>query len=344
MDQRVKNTDITNWLKAIAILAVCVNHFIIIYTPRAFGIYANGIISFFFLFSGFGIFHSLNKTSHLPIKEFLLLHFKKRLIRIYPLFWIWCLINGFENGLLGFFALDFINPKSPWFVPAIMQCYIMAPFLFLLVKKTTTTMNFALVTGLTIVLNLFLIGYLNIESMRAVGYREIFLLHIYVFYFGYILAIKQEKFISNKFLLLTFSILACFFIQGTTSQTLIDFPGRSYLFAFSMVFAIFFTSGLMFTSVQRLPFSSCMNFIGEHTYSIYLFHGLGNFLLHKAGIIHHDNTGFLGIIVWSVTLPFFILVYAALETFVNELAIKRRSPAKAINIYYNKLPFRKAII
>lgn len=133
MSKRLKHDShvITSYLKGLTIIIVCLDHYFFLYAKTPIYGYGTAFISIFFILSGYGIYHSLSRYQASQ-KQGLIIHFySKRLLRIYPLFWLWCLLNGFPNGFLGFFALDFIHTKSPWFIPAILQCYMIAPFVFL---------------------------------------------------------------------------------------------------------------------------------------------------------------------------------------------------------------------
>jgi hypothetical protein len=80
-----------------------------------------------------------------------------------------------------------------------------------------------------------------------------------------------------------------------------------------------------------------MNFIGIHTFSIFLFNDYSFKVLSKFGIIHPDNTQLSGVLVWLLTLPLFILVFAALETTVNEFVFGQKSIKNAFNVYVKNL-------
>ena len=52
----------TLYLRGIAIIIVLVNHYVNYYLSDQFGGYAYRLVSFFFVLSGFGIYHSLNNA------------------------------------------------------------------------------------------------------------------------------------------------------------------------------------------------------------------------------------------------------------------------------------------
>lgn len=331
------NIDKTNYLKGLAIIAVCINHFLNGYVDVSLAGYANGFISIFFMLSGYGIYLSLNKEEKLcgtiNTAEF----FKKRVARIFPLFWVWCALAGFSNGWLGFFALDFVNPISPWFVPAILQCYLLAPFLFLLTKKINSSLVFFVVTLSFVVLVNLLTSYADIAPVSSVAYRGVFFLHIFLFMLGYILAeIKFPKHLPALYSTVLF-IAFVFLIQETTPQQFIIFPGKELVFPIILSLLLFCFCICLFNSSIRLPFKKAFNFAGVYSYSIYLFSGKSDGLLNKLGIIDSGSTEMAGIIFWALTLPIFILIFATFETIVNEFVFGNRSIYSAIKTFSKNL-------
>jgi peptidoglycan/LPS O-acetylase OafA/YrhL len=332
----MNSREATNYLKAFAILAVCINHFINGYITSSLKGYANGFISIFFILSGYGIYHSLKKQIDKPLSGFFAFFIKKRLMRIYPLFWIWCFLHGFPDGILGFLGLDFIHPKTLWFIPAIIQCYIFAPFLFILTHRIKLKYSFPAIFGTFAIINilLFMEGF---SPIRAIGFRNLFFLHIFQFYLGYILA-KIEKDIScPKYFVYVSLFLFIFFIQETTSHAFLSFFGKRYLFPLLLSFSAFILCLSLLSSKIHLPFQKVMNFIGIHTLSIFLFHDYSFRVLSKFGIIHPNNTQLSGVLVWLLTLPLFFLIFAAIETTVNEFVFGQKSIKKAFHVYVKKL-------
>lgn len=327
----------TNLLKSFAILAVCGNHFIIEFISREYGGYANGFIAIFFVLSGYGIFLSLEKSKNISFSCLTAIFFQKRMLRIYPLFWFWCILHGFSNGFLGFFALDFIHPKSPWFIPAIVQCYILSIPLYYFSKCLKIATQFVFIIIVLLFTNYFLFneGY---SPIRAIGYRDMFFLHIFQFYLGFILAqIKiRPKIFQQNYSHIFFICIFLFFVHETTSHNFIEFQGRNVffpiLFSISTVLLCFsfFQSNLKFNT-------RIFSFIGTYTYSIYLFHGVSFNILSKLDIIQKHNTELTGILIWILTFPLFILFFAVIETTINEIIFGKCSPRNAVKVYLNSM-------
>ena len=115
-----------------AITGVLINHFVNLFSDDFLG-YANGLISIFIILSGYGIFYSLNKKPVRNWKKF----FIKRLIRIYPLFFIAMIFYTVFVGT-NFTVLQFFFINSPyWFVDAIIYCYLLTPIFFYILEKMT---------------------------------------------------------------------------------------------------------------------------------------------------------------------------------------------------------------
>ena len=333
----MNNKEITNFLKCVAILVVCGNHFVNYAISKNFMGYANGFISIFFVLSGYGIYLSFEKFEKQTFPSLLSNFFKKRVLRIYPLFWLWCIRHGFSNGLLGFFALDFLTPKSPWFIPAILQCYMISIPLYYFGKHVKKEYQFGIVFCTFILGNLFLF-WGDYSPIQTIGYKGVFFLHIFLFYLGFILAIMKPQ--PNTFHHSFFSIISVVFflfcIQETTPQAFFNFHGDGTLFAILLSFS---TLLLCYTFLRtKFSFSfKATNFIGSYTYSIYLFHGISHTVLSKSGIIQANNTGISGAMIWLLTLPLFILLCAAIETAMNEIIFGRRRPRDAINSYLKSM-------
>ncbi len=187
-DLTTRNTrGITEYLKGLAILAVFVNHFMNGFVTDSVVGYANGFIAVFFLLSGYGIYLSLERMSSNKDRNLLVRFATRRLVRIYPLFWVWCILHGFTNGWLGFFALDFYEPRSPWFIPAIVQCYIAAPFVFLVITRIGVVWSSVVFMALFIVLNGVLLP-MGVDPVEAIGFRGLLSLHILLFALGGVIA------------------------------------------------------------------------------------------------------------------------------------------------------------
>jgi len=248
-------------------------------------------------------------------------------------------LHGFPGGIVGFFALDFIHPKQLWFIPAIIECYIVAPFLFLFFNRVQPVYSFIFISLLIFILNIILF-WGDYYPSPAIGYRNIFFLHIFQFFLGFFLS-KIEFIKSKNYHAIIAVIFFLFFVQETTPQSFIVFIGKDFLFPILLSLSTFYLCHAVLSINIDLPFKKTARFIGIHTYSIYLFHTSGFYFLDKIGIICKHNTEFAGIVIWALTLPLFVLVYAALETTVNEFVFGNRRIIGAFDTYLNYLSIKK---
>lgn len=320
--------DVTDSLKAFAILSVCANHFLNGFVTESLNGYANGFIAIFFVLSGYGTCLSLQAKAGAGVGPALWPFFRKRLTRIYPLFWIWCAVNGFANGLLGFFALDFIRPRSPWFVPAIVQCYLAAPLLLLLWRGASRWRALAVALAAFAAINgvLFAAG---VEPIRMIGYRDLFFSHILLFFLGFLLAERRPRPLPSA---APWAGLALFLlaVQETTPRPFLSFPGREVAMPILFVAATTFFCFAALQAPLRLPFPRALRFVGQHTYSIYLFHGFSFSVLERLGVLRPLATPAIGILCWIATFPIFIVLCAALEMTVNEFVFGERRAANVL--------------
>ncbi|MGK7912178.1 MAG: acyltransferase family protein [Synechococcus sp.] len=332
----MNSRDATNYLKGFAILAVVANHFTNSYVTDSMGGYANSLISIFFTLSGYGIYHSLIEQVDRPAREIFVSFMTRRLTRIYPLYWIAYLLKGSPDGILGFWALDFTDPERMWFVPAIVQCYLVAPFLFLLVKRTSYKLNIPIMLGSLLVLNMTLNG-LEVAPVRTLAFQGIFFLHILQFHLGLVVA-KLERYLAlNKYIFGISFLLILGCVHETTPHATLHFLGSDYLFPLLLSIATVAMFASLLRSSVILPLQKTIAFIGIYSYSIYLFHGIQFRILLALGVLHKGGSHWLGILVSLLTLPFFILVYAAFETVVNELIFGNRDFRRAFGVFKQRL-------
>jgi peptidoglycan/LPS O-acetylase OafA/YrhL len=345
MKKFIVDKKITDYLKGFAILVVYINHFINSYISKEFGGYANGFISIFFILSGYGIFISLTRLSKISSSNFIWVFFKRRFVRIYPLFWIWCILHGFSNGLLGFFALDIFHPKSPWFIPAIIQCYFLSPILFIFFRNMSIRKSLFFMTIIFIVLNILMFNLIG-KPFRSIGYCGLFFQHIFLFNLGFILAKFDSIKALPRYILFSFIFLYLIFIQETTPQYFLEFPFKRIIFSFVFPFTAFLFCYSIFSGRIYLPFGRILQSIGKYTYSIYLFHGVGFTMLVKIGLLEKQDASFIGIIIALLLSPVFICIYSILEIIVNEFILGKRDiknvikKTKKLICFFN--PFQKS--
>jgi peptidoglycan/LPS O-acetylase OafA/YrhL len=111
--------------------------------PSAIKLIGYGGVDLFFFLSGFGLVFGWLKQEY-KVSDF----YKKRLLRIVPTYWVALLISLLPSLILikdfksrefmaDILGLGFLTSKSYnfWFVPAIIICYLVFPFLFYFVNR-----------------------------------------------------------------------------------------------------------------------------------------------------------------------------------------------------------------
>ena len=322
--------DITSVLKGFAILAVLINHYVTLYIAPRQTEYANGIIAIFFVLSGYGIFYSLSKyqSFHLgTLKDF----FVKRFIKIYPLYWLSLLIyfnlrpDIFpQHPIRVALALPFFQaPQLYWFITSLMQCYLLAPCLYLVLKKIGLKKYLILLVVL-IFASYFLFPLTTLSlSRKYFVYRYIFLGHIFLFALGLaipsLLKLKQQYTKYSKFLLNNI-ISAIALIAFLTLVYYTRFPATGKILApFFVIFASVFCFILIYNNT-KLPniLNQSLTFLGINSYSLYLFHLIYYKLLERSDLFTHSIPSRVTLTI--IVLPGFLLACILLEKLNNVVA------------------------
>jgi len=236
-------------------------------------------------------------------------------------------------------GLDFIKPESLWFIPGIIQCYIIAPVLFLYFRNINIKKSVVILVISFVLLNFPLFIFVR-ETVRMIGYRCLFFQHVFLFILGFILAkIYSSKAIFKVSKL--FSLLSLFFylfcIHETSALASFAFPGKNLLFSCFFSLSTFFVCYVFLSGKIYLPLKNLLQIIGKYSYSIYLFHGLGFSLLLRIGLftINPEAIFSKAVLINIVTLlvfsPFFLCLYSILEIIVNEFIFGKRK-SKTIKI------------
>ena len=317
----------TDYLRGVAISTVVINHFLNEYVTHSMGGYANGMMSLFFILSGYGIYFSLaREIDNYSLQHVIGAFWKRRVLRIYPLFWIYYILHrGFNIKVMPFLGLDFIRPVIPWFIPAIIQCYLIAPVLFLLLKKGGIRLYTVILVAGFIILNgllRFIIGYPPVPSIAYHGYNGLFFSHVFLFGAGLIiahLASTAPKKLSHVSVFLI-TLLFIFFLHETTPQTTFHFRGS--LLVLEIFFLVFSTLCVyaIVNSDSYLPFSRFFQGLGIYSYSIYLFHRYYFDGLEASGILKRYDVSPMVIVVCILLLPLFLAGITCFEEIINRFA------------------------
>lgn len=276
--------DAVEYIKGVGIFIIAWHHLISNNFPEKFSYFGNQFVVFFFIVSGYGISMSLSKPVEkgcaFDAGEF----YKKRFVRIMPLYWLWLAVAIFFTEYpLAWRDIFFIRMYDPpvWFLNAIAHCYVLSPVIYLVVKKL----------GLWSLLVFCLLLYAVNISFRVMGYpdtliyayRKIYLFHVFLFALGMLL----PRMLSIKMKLkcpcsLVAAFLVAFLISALqTSNGRIEMLDLTYIklpyFHINKYNIIFALSALAITYVMlqarpRLFGSQVFILLGKYSLSIYLFH------------------------------------------------------------------------
>ena len=336
MDSALTDRQKTSLLKGIAILAVLVNHYVNAHLTTMYAGYANGVIALFFVLSGYGLSFSLAGLGELN-SHAVTAFYRKRLLRIYPLYWLALLCAAlfwqktYSLATITAFPLHQASGIY-WFISSLLQCYLIAPFLYKLLRAKGLRGYLGHVLGTAALLQglYFSLG-LPFASDYFV-YRDFFLGHLLLFALGLGLAGFRQDHAGRSDLDYPLLLGACLFFSGGVWATR---PQDTIAIQDALLIAPFFVSAtvLLVYSSLRARFSIPANrfrgliLIGEYSYSLYLFHLLYYSLLEKMGLIVHGSV--ISALLTIALSPLFILFCRLLEErlkrLVNHLQQKWRT-------------------
>ena len=180
----------TNSLKGLAICAVVINHFLNLNIKGNYLGFASIFVCLFFIASGYGIYCSLERSSRegpFQLKNLLWFYFS-RLVRIYPLFILaytaQCLL--FDDPFTSWSVWGIRARGHYWFITAIIQCYLLAPLIFIFIRKRRfLSLNIFLIVFVTanLLLNSGLLPAFFDNTFRLVHlhWRDVYFLYLLLF-------------------------------------------------------------------------------------------------------------------------------------------------------------------
>jgi peptidoglycan/LPS O-acetylase OafA/YrhL len=318
----------TNFLKGLAISTVVLHHYVRRFEPEWFDFLGNHFVSFFFILSGLGIYFSLEKV--VDAKEGLAGFYLKRAVRIYPLYWLSFAVDFVHETpeitgetLLQFLLLDFSDPPRVWFLFALIPCYILAPFLHKLLKKSGAVKYLAIVVTLFALIN-WALPLMGVPDIRVYTYKNIYLSQVLLFALGMLLPDMLQKMRPAGLwtIRLSFGALVAVYLL-TSDYSTITGPALSIL---NVVFllASFGFCAIYLTRQGPPRNASVVVLLGSYSYSIYLFHGMYFTALKMTGAMQIGSIPALAVMI--------ILGLPALAAFIflEELFNRRFDPREAI--------------
>lgn len=225
-------------------------------------------VEIFMLVSGFGLFFSLDKDSHL------LRFYKKRLFRIFPTYYIIGVFSSlivFHDDILTylyrFSTIGFWTggPYCEWYIPSIVMLYLFAP----LVKKITDLRLFyvlALVIAVSIGLSLYFVDKEHLLDRS----HFFFLYRISAFVMGMLCAYCMKHGLSEKYYWAVLVVgLPVFVLLFPRHHAVYNYKYLSLLFLLPV-----FT--LAFTAVSKYVrlLNPVIGAIGKASLEVYLIQGI----------------------------------------------------------------------
>ena len=329
----------TDTLKGIAISAVLINHYLNLNLSGDYSGFAYEWISIFFILSGYGLYHSFERLNfdRLTFRKLRLFYYQ-RFIRIFPLLWIaWFVQFLVTHGDISYWIpLGLHGNGHFWFIPALLQCYLLAPFLFWGIKKNLY-LSLVLLSALLILANIiFMSGLVPHFIVKLAQFTEshwmnAYFLQIVFFTVGLLFPLfipKRDSCTRNSnriFHTAFFWILATFIIGimlylryflSRTSFTMLEFD------VFPLFLMIFLCAHAIFHGIRN----RLLEFLGRISYTIYLFHWSFYLLLRHIAGFRFNSTKEL--ILCLILFPFFLYTSKRLEDFGSFIVSYSRSGAR----------------
>ena len=314
----------TNSLKGIAIIAVLINHYLNLNVQGDSTGFANLWIVVFFILSGYGIQYSLSSRfndERISLKIIFNFYYS-RIIRILPLFWIAYLIEsflfGYDISILTLLGISGVGHY--WFVPAIIQCYLLAPIIYLLARKNRVAVLIVILLAFVflnwmISLNIFPIKLIDVLKKIHLYWRNVFFLYLLVFFFSMLLprATSQWSKITylekNFYFYLIISIVMLLMLS-VKYKAMVPYLHILTTDTIVPVVLIIISSVYLVCNRMVIPYVSK---IGSISYSIYLFHMI--FYLFIKKYLIYDVHFFFEIGVYIMLFPVFLYLCFKLEKF-----------------------------
>jgi peptidoglycan/LPS O-acetylase OafA/YrhL len=348
----------SNTLKGIAISAVLINHYINLNVSGDHWGYANLWVSIFFIISGYGLYFSTKNhlAGHLRLKE-VLAFFGRRILRIYPLLWLaWPIEFALRGGDLSFWTLTGIHASEHyWFIPALLHCYFLSPFLYwALGKKPLVTM--ALLFALIVFINIAYMadaippGVMDVSVFLHWIWRDFYFLHIFFFALGAALPLIAAHIKGSRFAKHDGRVAVLWGLVFTTMALAVFFKHNSHVN--SVMYKGFMVAPLIplgllcgysiFFSLRLRLFES----IGRISYPIYLFHMSFFLVINKTCAFPENSLSEVVLVLFL--FPLFLLVCRLLEKLGEKITRLSRSginhlagrPAQALGQFILILYFK----
>lgn len=322
----------TNTLKGIAITAVLINHYL---NRNLWGDYfgfATQWISLFFIVSGFGIYHSLErfliKNDKLKIQN-IFNFYLLRIIRIFPLF---LTAYIFQQLLLDkeiyLYSLTGIHGTGHfWFIPSILQCYFISPLIFILIYFNRLNALFVII--LLFIFSNFILNLqvapekiITVLNFLHLNWNDSYFLYISIFSLSMFLpqciknwreVAKSEKYL---YLVLFFSLIILYMISAKWTEELKLLSNFFVIALIPLTLIALISIYLLCNRFHFLFFS----WLGKRAYSIYLFHIIFYSLINL--VFEYGRDSIDELIITLTLFPLFLIFCYMTTVFSNSLSTK----------------------
>ena len=339
----------TAYLKGAAIIVVMIGHYSSYYAVDFytdwFREYASEIVSIFFVLAGYGALHSFSNLEEQKGEAglditMILRYYGKKALRIYPLYWTALFTVAFilpEYGRLHELSLHTVatylaypGVKAPgvyWFIPALIQCYLLAPMFYILIRRLRLRhylMAVAMMLAMAMVVTnsyhrlLEMVNGFGIPDPDALLYRPLFLANVILFALGMAIPLLVAGNQSKKGGYFTFAgALTLFLAMMLAVRDADTIFTRSHFFLFPLfIFSVFALCwSLLRIADPVLPLLRLVGPLGNRSYPIYLFHRQYFGLLAMAGAIGGNSLKSIALTI--LLLPLFFIACALMEDGFN---------------------------
>ncbi|MHB1382615.1 MAG: acyltransferase family protein [Thermoleophilia bacterium] len=342
MKPAAKTRDATDLLKSAAILLVMLGHYAQYMAPgyydSYFRGYAFGVVAVFFVLAGFGASFSLQNRSGASVS--LAGYYLNRALRIYPAYWVALLLTASyfpEYEMLYrlepytvavYLGAPFVNaPGIFWFVPAIVLCYLLAPFIHALLARVGLARYLALLVISVPVSLAVAIAYLSSSlpgndiftwsNLNILFYKDYFLSNLLLFSLGMAITPLINRYpFGSRGKVLPVPLLLAFALLLSLTRGAYSFYDQGYDLFLILLAPVFVAAcfALCLTTVAvniPVPFNRVTVSPGRYSYPLYLFHMLYIALLARFGLIEKNDIGSL--LVFVGLLPALVLVFRGID-------------------------------
>ncbi len=295
--------------------------------------YAYFLTSIFFILSGYGLFYTLDRRfkDNFTLQKLLKFYYD-RFLRIFPLLWIaWLAELLVRHGKISFWIPFGIHGTGHyWFIPALLQCYLISPLIYLGLKKNISILITVLIVVICITNFLFSDRYVSYIFVQLADFimskwNGVYFLHILVFALGFLISrfMATAQSIKSRYkniitIIMFWLGLLCILIF----MIFLKHSGQLYPVCrtdLKIVFLLMIGSLCVFALSYHIR-NSVFAFLGNISYCVYLFHV--SFYLLVSDLVGGQKDSIRELLIVLILLPLFILLCSYMEKFGQYISRK----------------------